>query len=193
MLFVGIQSAMEYSNDRIYDFNKMNPGDFRENTRVEGSADNIQNYYLTERSPGDAVDEYYTDVPRFLGIPIGKQRHVKRYLAEVGYAEKQEDRIFCVIEFCDEEIEKADAAVENKTPVEFSGIIKDSDTINAKNNNPLINNPDSNVIPYVIYVMNTDELFNPLPAVIVGMALVLIGIAGAVALIFRIKREKENY
>lgn len=193
VLIVGLQSAMEYSNDRVLDFNEMDYRDFKENMRVEGSVDELREYYLSEGSPGDNVDEMYIESPSLFGIPLGKPRRVKRYLAEVGYAEEKSEKRFCIIAFCDENIEQADNAYENGGTVEFSGIIKSSDMINAKNNNPLIRNPDTSVIPYVIYVMNTDELFNPLPTIIVGAALILIGAAGTAILIFRIKREKEGY
>lgn len=192
-LVAGIQSAMEYSNKRIHDFNKMDAGDFRKNIRVEGNISKLRKYYLSEGSPGDSIDEMYIDAPRLFGIPLGNPRRVKRYLAEVGYAEEQSEKKFCIIAFCDENIERADNAYTNGEPVEFSGIIKNSDMINAKNNNPFIANPDKSVIPYVIYVMDTNGLYDSLPAIIVGAALIFIGASGAAILFFRIKREKEGY
>lgn len=193
VLVEGLQNAMEYDNDQVFNFNEMDDGDFRENIRVEGSVSELRKYNLSEMSPGDSIDEMYIESPRLFGIPLGKPRRVKRYLAEVGHAEEKSEKKFCIIAFCDENIERADNIYENGGTIEFSGIIKGSDMINAKNNNPIIQNPDKDVIPYVIYVMNTDELFNPLPTIIVGAALILIGAAGAAILIFRIKREKEGY
>ncbi len=189
----GIGNAMEYSNDITRDFNAMKPDDFGNNVLVEGSVSELREYYLSEGSPGDKISEMYADPPKIFGIPIGKRKRVKRYLAEVGYAEKKEDKKFCIIAFCEEDIEQADNALKNSATVEFSGIIKDSDMINAKNNNMFINNPDSDIIPYVIYVMDTDELFNTLPTVIVGTALLLIGAGGVTLLIFRSKSEKQGY
>ena len=193
ILVYGIGNALEYSSDTTHDFNAMKPDDFGHNVLVEGSVSYLKEYYLSEGSPGDKISEMYADPPKIFGIPIGKQKRVKRYLAEVGYTEKKEDKIFCIIAFCEEDIEQADNTLKNGTAVEFSGIIKDSDIINAKNNNMFINNPDSNIIPYVIYVADTDELFNTLPTVIVGAVLLLVGAGGATLLIIRIKHEREGY
>lgn len=193
ILVHGIENAMKYSNDITHDFNVMKPDDFGNNILVEGSVTELREYYLSENSPGDRISEMYKDPPKIFGIPIGKQKRVKRYFAEVGYAEKEDDKIFCIITFVEEDIEQADNVLKNGGTIEFSGIIKDSDMINAKNNNPLINNPDSNIIPYVILVMDTDELFNPLPVIIAGTVLLAVGGGGVLLLILRIKHEKEGY
>lgn len=193
-LYFGIYDMLKYNDTTVYNFNSMNTGNFRAGILVEGHTSYLRKYELDMYSPGDSTQEIFTEQPRILGIPVGKQKHMKRYLMEVGYAEKHADKQFCIIMFPEEDIERVDAALLREgEPVEFSGIVKDSSMINAKNNNLFIKNPNSDIIPYIIYVTDDTARYEYIPAVIVGAVLILFGGGGAYLLFRRIKSEKEGY